>query len=89
MNIAVNIDSKQSTPTIKGNFEAQEGEFDYWVDDIVGTVPADLSGSFYRNGPGRLKLGDQEFLHWFGDMEKQNWNLIKLNRTKPLKNFSI
>ncbi len=65
MNIAVNIDSKQSTPTIKGNFEAQEGEFDYWVDDIVGTLPADLSGSFYRNGPGRLKLGDQEFLHWF------------------------
>ena len=65
MNTAAQIDTPQSTPTIKGNFEAQEGEFSYWVDNIVGKIPADLTGSFYRNGPGRLKLGGQEFLHWF------------------------
>ena len=65
MNIAQSIDNKHVSPTIKGNFEAQEQEFDYWVDDIVGTIPGDLTGSFYRNGPGRLKLGGEEFLHWF------------------------
>ena len=62
MNTALNTDA---LPTIKGNFEAQEQEFDFWVDTIEGTVPKDLKGSFYRNGPGRLKIGDQEFLHWF------------------------
>ncbi|WP_085757593.1 carotenoid oxygenase family protein [Oceanicoccus sagamiensis] len=62
MNTAVNMDQ---LPTIKGNFEAQEQEFDFWVDTIEGKVPEDLTGSFYRNGPGRLKLGDEEFGHWF------------------------
>jgi all-trans-8'-apo-beta-carotenal 15,15'-oxygenase len=52
-------------PTIKGNFEAQEQEFSYWVEDIEGQVPKDLSGTFFRNGPGRLKIGDEEFLNWF------------------------
>ena len=52
-------------PTIKGNFEAQENEYDYWVTDIDGKIPSDLSGSFYRNGPGRLKLGGEVFGHWF------------------------
>ncbi|ARN75166.1 carotenoid oxygenase family protein [Oceanicoccus sagamiensis] len=51
--------------TIKGNFEAQEQEFDYWVEDIEGKVPEDLTGTFFRNGPGRLKIGDEEFLNWF------------------------
>ena len=56
-----------ASPTIKGNFEAQESEFEFWVDcdKIIGKVPEDLTGSFYRNGPGRLKLGDEEFRHWF------------------------
>ncbi|MBY6189259.1 carotenoid oxygenase family protein [Microbulbifer agarilyticus] len=52
-------------PTIKGNFEAQESEYDYWVTDIEGTVPGDLTGSFFRNGPGRLKLGGEPVGHWF------------------------
>ena len=52
-------------PTIKGNFEAQENEYDYWVTDIEGKVPSDLTGSFFRNGPGRLKLGGEVVGHWF------------------------
>jgi all-trans-8'-apo-beta-carotenal 15,15'-oxygenase len=65
MNTAENIQTAESTPTIKGNFEAQEQEYSYWVDDIVGKVPEDLQGSFFRNGPGRLKLAGQEVGHWF------------------------
>jgi len=56
---------KPTTPTIKGNFEAQEQEYNYWVEDIEGEVPKDFQGTFFRNGPGRLKLGGEEFGHWF------------------------
>lgn len=52
-------------PTITGNFEAQETEYNYWVEEIEGNVPTDFTGTFFRNGPGRLKLGGEEFGHWF------------------------
>lgn len=59
------MNTAEQLPTIAGNFEAQNQEFDYWVDDIVGKVPTDLTGSFFRNGPGRLKLAGEEMGHWF------------------------
>lgn len=48
-----------------GNFRALETEHDYWVDEIIGTLPADLTGTFFRNGPGRHKIGNEKFGHWF------------------------
>ncbi|NJK61412.1 MAG: hypothetical protein HC921_00815 [Synechococcaceae cyanobacterium SM2_3_1] len=30
-----------------------------------GTLPTDLQGSLYRNGPGRLERGGQRVNHWF------------------------
>jgi len=54
-------------PTITGNFEAQETEYNYWVEEIEGNVPTDFTGTFFRNGPGRLKLGGEEYVHrWQG-----------------------
>lgn len=32
---------------------------------VEGTLPADLSGSLYRNGPGRLERQGQRVSHWF------------------------
>ncbi len=32
---------------------------------ISGTIPDELKGSLYRNGPGRLSRGDQRVGHWF------------------------
>jgi carotenoid cleavage dioxygenase-like enzyme len=32
---------------------------------ISGTIPSDLRGSLYRNGPGRLSRGSQQVGHWF------------------------
>ncbi len=32
---------------------------------LSGTIPADLQGSYYRNGPGRLERGGRRVGHWF------------------------
>lgn len=32
-------------------------EFDYVIDDYDGELPADLHGTLYRNGPGKLDAG--------------------------------
>ena len=50
-----------------GGFEAVDGEHSYTVDpaDIVGEVPREIRGTLFRNGPGRLKIGDSKYGHWF------------------------
>eukprot|EP00316_Scyphosphaera_apsteinii_P023290 CAMPEP_0119317284 /NCGR_PEP_ID=MMETSP1333-20130426/42656_1 /TAXON_ID=418940 /ORGANISM="Scyphosphaera apsteinii, Strain RCC1455" /LENGTH=581 /DNA_ID=CAMNT_0007323179 /DNA_START=98 /DNA_END=1843 /DNA_ORIENTATION=+ len=30
-----------------------------------GTVPDELVGTMYRNGPGRIRVGDTQYGHWF------------------------
>jgi all-trans-8'-apo-beta-carotenal 15,15'-oxygenase len=43
---------------------------------ISGRLPADLQGSFYRNGPGRFELGGERYHHWFdGDGFAQRWTI--------------
>jgi all-trans-8'-apo-beta-carotenal 15,15'-oxygenase len=48
-------------------FEALEEEYDYSIPaaDIEGEVPAEISGTLFRNGPGRLKIGGHKYGHWF------------------------
>lgn len=44
------------------------GEFPTYVVDatcITGKLPADLAGTLYRNGPGRVRIGDHKYGHWF------------------------
>jgi len=33
--------------------------------EVEGTIPKDLKGSFYRVGPGRIRVGKQRYAHWF------------------------
>jgi len=40
-------------------------ERDYWIDDIEGQIPAELSGTLFRNGPGLLDINGQLFHHPF------------------------
>lgn len=40
-------------------------EFDYWIEDIEGTIPSDLHGTLFRNGPGRLDVNGYRFHHPF------------------------
>lgn len=43
---------------------------------IEGKLPSDLSGSFYRNGPGRFDLAGERYSHWFdGDGFAQCWQI--------------
>ncbi len=44
---------------------------------IEGTLPRDLQGSFYRNGPGRFDLQGERYHHWFdGDGFAQCWRIV-------------
>ncbi|MCY7393713.1 MAG: carotenoid oxygenase family protein, partial [Leptolyngbyaceae cyanobacterium CAN_BIN12] len=40
-------------------------EFDYWIDEIDGEIPADLKGTLFRNGPGLLDVNGNPIHHPF------------------------
>ena len=40
-------------------------EYDYWIDEIEGEIPLELSGTLFRNGPGLLDVKGQPFHHPF------------------------
>ncbi len=40
-------------------------EYDYWIDDIAGEIPAELTGTLFRNGPGLLDVAGQPIHHPF------------------------
>ncbi|MBI4782734.1 MAG: carotenoid oxygenase family protein [Oscillatoriophycideae cyanobacterium NC_groundwater_1537_Pr4_S-0.65um_50_18] len=40
-------------------------ESDYWIDEVEGQIPAELSGTLFRNGPGLLDIKGQPFHHPF------------------------
>lgn len=43
---------------------------------VLGRLPPDLRGVFYRNGPGRFELGGERCHHWFdGDGYAQRWQV--------------
>jgi len=52
-------------PTMHGGLANLDEEHSYWLDQVEGEVPLDLEGSFIRNGPGRQRIGDTPYGHWF------------------------
>lgn len=50
-----------------GVSEPQHTEFDYPVDDVVGKIPPGLTGTLYRNGPGRWQDHTGRPLHHLFD----------------------
>jgi all-trans-8'-apo-beta-carotenal 15,15'-oxygenase len=44
-------------------YESQHQELAYWIDDVEGTIPADLHGTLFRNGPGLLDINGQSYHH--------------------------
>ncbi|MCG8313881.1 MAG: carotenoid oxygenase family protein [Pseudomonadales bacterium] len=60
---------KVSQPTISHvhGFDALNDELDYVIpySDVKGEVPATIRGTFFRIGPGRNKIGNDKFGHWF------------------------
>jgi all-trans-8'-apo-beta-carotenal 15,15'-oxygenase len=63
------LDSFQSSGALAhvGGFDTLDRELSYAIDPstIRGAVPASLEGTLFRNGPGRNRIGDQKFGHWF------------------------
>lgn len=52
-------------PSHHGGLENLDTEHSYWIDTFDGIVPPDLEGTFFRNGPGRQRIGDTTYGHWF------------------------
>ena len=44
-------------------YSSVDGEHDYEITEIEGTIPADLRGSVFRNGPGNFERGGERFEH--------------------------
>lgn len=52
-------------PSCHGGLENLDAEYDYELNDLEGEIPSDLKGTFFRNGPGRQKIGGKAYGHWF------------------------
>lgn len=46
-------------------YESQLTEYSYWIDEIEGTIPPELQGTLFRNGPGSLEVNSQKIGHPF------------------------
>ncbi|GCL35218.1 carotenoid oxygenase family protein [Sphaerospermopsis sp. FACHB-1094] len=46
-------------------YESLKQEYDYWIDEIEGVIPAELQGTLLRNGPGLLDINGQRLHHPF------------------------
>lgn len=49
----------------KRGYRSQPQEFDYQITEIDGEIPADLSGTLFRNGPGLLDINGESVRHPF------------------------
>lgn len=46
-------------------YRSQPQEFAYWIEEIEGTIPLDLEGTLFRNGPGLLDINGYPIKHPF------------------------
>jgi carotenoid cleavage dioxygenase len=57
-------------------FEGTQAEFLAGDATVSGRLPAELEGTFYRNGPARQEIGGFRYHHWFdGDGMLQAWRI--------------
>jgi all-trans-8'-apo-beta-carotenal 15,15'-oxygenase len=49
----------------RSGYRSQPNEYSYWVTDIEGTIPAELEGTLFRNGPGLLDIHGHPVKHPF------------------------
>lgn len=49
----------------QGGYQSLKQEFDYWIDEIEGEIPPELTGTLFRNGPGLLDINGQLIQHPF------------------------
>ncbi|MEO0407741.1 MAG: carotenoid oxygenase family protein [Cyanobacteria bacterium P01_A01_bin.135] len=49
----------------QAGYRSLYNEFDYWIDEVEGEIPAALTGTLFRNGPGLLDIGGTPIQHPF------------------------
>jgi all-trans-8'-apo-beta-carotenal 15,15'-oxygenase len=71
MTIAINLELPHK-PRIHPGCELQGyatlfDEASYWIspEKVMGEIPAGLEGTLFLNCPGRNKIGEQQYGHWF------------------------
>jgi all-trans-8'-apo-beta-carotenal 15,15'-oxygenase len=71
MNVALKQELPQKPRVLPGCelpcYETLFEEQSYWIDSekVVGEIPAGLEGTLFYNCPGRNKIGNQQYGHWF------------------------
>lgn len=50
---------------VNGVFQTLAEEHDYDVEEVEGAIPAELTGTLYRNGPGKNEVGGRPYAHLF------------------------
>ena len=63
--MSLQVEGANEIPSCHGGLENLDEEYDYPLDDVEGEIPADLRGTFFRNGPGRQRIGGKPYGHWF------------------------
>ncbi|MEM9448497.1 MAG: carotenoid oxygenase family protein, partial [Cyanobacteria bacterium P01_E01_bin.6] len=64
------VDSSSKTPSYsrtdwQGGYRSLKDEYEYWIDDVEGCIPPELSGTLFRNGPGMLDVNGTPIHHPF------------------------
>ncbi|KAG8569260.1 hypothetical protein GDO81_014324 [Engystomops pustulosus] len=54
---------------------------------ITGTIPGWITGSLFRNGPGRFEFGNDKFNHWFDGMALMHQFTIKDGNVTYMSKF--
>ena len=63
--MSAQVEGTNEIPSCHGGLENLDSEHDYILDDLDGEIPGDLKGTFFRNGPGRQRIGETPYGHWF------------------------
>eukprot|EP00741_Cyanophora_paradoxa_P015840 tig00020904_g15292.t1 len=51
--------------TWASGYESQTREISCWIEDVEGTIPPELEGTLFRNGPGLMEVGGVRVNHPF------------------------
>ena len=47
----------------KGFVETEEDPEGYWMETVAGSLPRELEGTLFRNGPGKFTVGSDKVQH--------------------------
>lgn len=67
---SLQLDHLPTTPSYsredwQRGYDSLYEEFDYWIDEVEGEIPPELTGTLFRNGPGLMDIQGQPIHHPF------------------------